>query len=52
MIPMNSKTWVSLDEFNELRDKLEPIVMQFAEKHLQGECLTINYSFGTVTIEV
>lgn len=45
-------TWIGIDEFNELRNKLEPIVLQFAEKHPHGEFIKIKYGFGTVTIEV
>ena len=45
-------TWIGIDEFNELRDKLEPIILQFAERHLHGEGVKIEFGFGTVTIQV
>ena len=45
-------TWIGIDEFNELRDKLEPIVLQFAERNFHGVSVTINFEFGSVTIEV
>lgn len=45
-------TWIGIDEFSELRDKLEPIILQFAERHLHGEFIKIEFGFGTVTIEV
>lgn len=45
-------TWIGIDEFDELRDKLEPIILQFAERHFHGESIKIEFEFGTVTIEV
>lgn len=38
-------------EYEELRSKLEPIVLDFAEKHFHGVKIKINYEFGSVTIE-
>ena len=45
-------TLIGIDEFDELRDKLEPIVLQFAERHFHGVSLKIEFGFGAVTIEV
>jgi len=45
-------TLIGIDEFDELRDKLEPIILQFAERHFHGVSLKIEFEFGTVTIEV
>lgn len=45
-------TRIGIDEFNELRDKLEPIVLQFAERYFHGVSVTIHFEFSSVTIEV
>ena len=39
-------------EYEELRNKLKPIVLNFAEKHFRDVKIKINYEFGSVTIEV
>lgn len=43
---------IGIDEFDELRDKLEPIILQFAERHFHGVSIKIEFSFGAVTLEV